>query len=294
MILLPVSRYSICQRGRSKEFPNGLLNYVASESAVTASEEAISGELHPLSPRPSNAPAGRTFGGSIGSLELDTDGAAAPAARTAAAHPLDRATGQKKGGMEGESDGAPGEAIYESPTEGDGNRVLPPDIRLAGDHGGEIGGKIHDLPSSGGQRGLITGDDDGKLTPIAIRSVDETGGTSRDSLDGQSILIGSDGKEGAGGASSPTHLKWAASFEDTTTASRVQRFGSLRLHQVSRWITIRDVDNDILAGRYLQESESPKIGQCLEIDGFQCCVGDLLYEQHIDSQEDKLQNGWSR
>ncbi|KAI4991069.1 hypothetical protein ZWY2020_039440 [Hordeum vulgare] len=55
-----------------------------------ATKEAISEDLHQLSPRPSDAPAGTKSGGSFGSPGLDPDGAAAPAARTAASRSLMR------------------------------------------------------------------------------------------------------------------------------------------------------------------------------------------------------------
>ncbi|KAI4965263.1 hypothetical protein ZWY2020_054920 [Hordeum vulgare] len=68
---------------------------------------------------------------------------------------------------------------------------------------------------------------------------------------------------------------------------RLHRFGSINLHQVSHWITIRDEENDILAGRYLQDNETPKIGQSMDIDGFHLIVGNLCEAQRDEQVKAK-------
>ncbi|KAI5017340.1 hypothetical protein ZWY2020_042228 [Hordeum vulgare] len=93
-------------------------------------------------------------------------------------------------------------------------------------------------------------------------------------------------ERGRGGASA--HRRWAVSYEDTASIKRLQRFGSIVFHAVSRWITVRDDDNDILAGRYLQHFESPKAGDCLEIDSFQVVVGNLYDSRQEDLEKDKV------
>ncbi|KAI4968790.1 hypothetical protein ZWY2020_046120 [Hordeum vulgare] len=80
------------------------------------------------------------------------------------------------------------------------------------------------------------------------------------------------------------HRTWAAAFEDTTSAARLQRFGSIVLHLFSRWITVRDEDNDILAGTYLQGIQVAKLGDKLEIDGVQVVVGNA-WEATRDDEE---------
>ncbi|KAE8780637.1 hypothetical protein D1007_46218 [Hordeum vulgare] len=62
---------------------------------------------------------------------------------------------------------------------------------------------------------------------------------------------------------------------------RLQRVGSIHLHLASRWVTVRDEDNDILADRFLQDGEDPKVGDCMDIDGFLLIVGDLREEVPI-------------
>ncbi|KAI5015923.1 hypothetical protein ZWY2020_059750 [Hordeum vulgare] len=79
----------------------------------------------------------------------------------------------------------------------------------------------------------------------------------------------------------PSHRRWAAVFEDSTSAGRLQRVGSIHLHLASRWVTVRDEDNDILAGRFLQDGEDPKVGDGMDIDGFLLIVGDLREEVPI-------------
>ncbi|KAI5002335.1 hypothetical protein ZWY2020_026985 [Hordeum vulgare] len=90
-----------------------------------------------------------------------------------------------------------------------------------------------------------------------------------------------DAKAHLDGASA--HRKWAAAFEDISSASRRQRFGSVVLHFPSRWVTIRDEDDDILAGTYLQVNQVPKVGDNLEIDGVQVLVGNLWEAQRVDN-----------
>ncbi|KAE8770908.1 hypothetical protein D1007_57285 [Hordeum vulgare] len=112
----------------------------------------------------------------------------------------------------------------------------------------------------------------GGVLPAAVgEDIGEAfGGAIGERGGGPSSLISGDG-EGNGGAS---HRKWVVSFEDTSSKDRMQRFGFIKLHQVSRWITIRDEDNDILVGRYLQMEELPKSGQTMEIDGFRLIIGE--------------------
>ncbi|KAI5016911.1 hypothetical protein ZWY2020_037289 [Hordeum vulgare] len=80
------------------------------------------------------------------------------------------------------------------------------------------------------------------------------------------------------------HRTWAAALEDTTFATRLQRFGSIVLHLFSRWITVRDEDNDILAGTYLQGIQVPKLGYKLEIDGVQVVVGNMREATRDDKE----------
>ncbi|KAI4966152.1 hypothetical protein ZWY2020_042185 [Hordeum vulgare] len=100
-------------------------------------------------------------------------------------------------------------------------------------------------------------------------------------LGGRAPLI----DDGSGGDS---HRNWTVSFVDTSSEERVQRLGCIKLHQVSHWITIRDEDNDILAGRYLQDEETPKIGLTMEIDGFKLIVGDLHEAHQGDLHKSKV------
>ncbi|KAE8787468.1 hypothetical protein D1007_38638 [Hordeum vulgare] len=83
---------------------------------------------------------------------------------------------------------------------------------------------------------------------------------------------------------STAHRTWAAAFEDTFSAARQQCFGSLVLHLFSRWITVRDEDNDILAGTYLQGNQVPKLGDKLEIDGVRVVVGNAWEATHGDKE----------
>ncbi|KAI4998584.1 hypothetical protein ZWY2020_053926 [Hordeum vulgare] len=66
---------------------------------------------------------------------------------------------------------------------------------------------------------------------------------------------------------SPYH-RWDVEFADSILSDAKLIQGSICLHLPSRWITIRDVHDDILAGRYLHENEYPHVGEVLDIDGF--------------------------
>ncbi|KAI4973583.1 hypothetical protein ZWY2020_041364 [Hordeum vulgare] len=69
-----------------------------------------------------------------------------------------------------------------------------------------------------------------------------------------------------------SHRRWEVMFEGSAIDSPGDRHGFIYLHLSSLWITIRDAKGDILAGRYLQKQEFPRVGQTLEIDGFRMIV----------------------
>ncbi|KAI5017103.1 hypothetical protein ZWY2020_037481 [Hordeum vulgare] len=68
------------------------------------------------------------------------------------------------------------------------------------------------------------------------------------------------------------HRRWEVVFLVSSSDSLGDRQGFIILHLSYLWTTIRDAEGDILAGRYLQEDEFPRVGQIREIDGFQLLV----------------------
>ncbi|KAI4986557.1 hypothetical protein ZWY2020_019187 [Hordeum vulgare] len=126
------------------------------------------------------------------------------------------------------------------------------------------GGEISEVAN--GALSLVVGEPIGGTYPATHGSVesDQLGAASSISEDG----IYRD-----------TRRSWTVLFVDTSSEEHVQRSGSIKLHQVSRWITLRDEKYDILAGRYLQDEEAPTIGQIMDIDGFKIIVKDR-HEAH--------------
>ncbi|KAI4983385.1 hypothetical protein ZWY2020_023877 [Hordeum vulgare] len=101
---------------------------------------------------------------------------------------------------------------------------------------------------------------------IAKTRCEDTGGAARGEINRSYADLG------AGDLSSTSHRRWDVYYEDTTLETRSILEGSICLHQLSQWITVRDEEEDILAGRYLQQHECPKIGEALEIDVFYLIV----------------------
>ncbi|KAI5009453.1 hypothetical protein ZWY2020_011590 [Hordeum vulgare] len=123
--------------------------------------------------------------------------------------------------------------------------------------------------------GAISGAANGALSLVVREPIGGTSPATDGSLVVESVQLSGESFISENGICRDAHRSWTVSFEDTSSEERVQRSGSIKLHQVSRWITIRDEDNDILAGRYLQDGETPTIGQIMEIDGFKLIVRDL-------------------
>lgn len=94
---------------------------------------------------------------------------------------------------------------------------------------------------------------------------EETGGLAAGGYD---EIRDGDGEE----AVVPSHRRWEVTYEDSTIESPRVLHGFISLHLPSLWITVRDAEDDILAGRYLQKRECPRVGHVLEIDGFRLIV----------------------
>ncbi|KAI5011064.1 hypothetical protein ZWY2020_013201 [Hordeum vulgare] len=86
------------------------------------------------------------------------------------------------------------------------------------------------------------------------------------------------------GAGTTAYRRWDVDFEDTTLVTRSVFHGSICLHEPSRWIMVRDEEDDILAGRYLQIHEYPKDGEALDIDGFHLVVRNPASPQKSNEQ----------
>ncbi|KAE8771403.1 Alpha-L-arabinofuranosidase 1 [Hordeum vulgare] len=131
------------------------------------------------------------------------------------------------------------------------------------------------LPVDQDSHNLVVADCGGEIGPAIRRVGDANHSNSRirsTCCDAKAHLDGTS-----------AHRKWEAVFEDVSFESRRQCFGSIVLHFPSRWVTIRDEDDDILAGTYLQVNQVPKVGDILEIDGVQVLVGNVWEEQRVDN-----------
>ncbi|KAI5003741.1 hypothetical protein ZWY2020_030901 [Hordeum vulgare] len=85
-----------------------------------------------------------------------------------------------------------------------------------------------------------------------------------------------------------SHRRWKISYVDTDRVSGAKRPGFIYLHKGSRWITVRDDEHDILAGKYLQQRENSKVGDELEIDGFRVSVRSLWTPRKVDYEPAKV------
>ncbi|XBH56509.1 hypothetical protein VPH35_078314 [Triticum aestivum] len=66
-------------------------------------------------------------------------------------------------------------------------------------------------------------------------------------------------------------IKWGIRFDDVWAAGR-WRDGFLYVYYPSRWMVVRDLEGDILAGRYLDVDMEITEGMRLLIDVFEVCV----------------------
>ncbi|KAI5003139.1 hypothetical protein ZWY2020_027789 [Hordeum vulgare] len=116
---------------------------------------------------------------------------------------------------------------------------------------------------AGGNPGYASEDESQEILP---RGTTARGPGDCCSAGGGSVQIGE------GSRTCAAHRRWEVVFLAPSSEFQGDRQGFIILHLSSLWITIRDAQGDILAGRYLQNAEYPAAGQILEIDGFRFLV----------------------